>query len=480
MGHLQTLLQTLDEEISLEELRIAKAKAAAGSQWYRKRIGEVTDLYNLIERRQLVFLKLTLPDTTFYAQAKFMALELPDGRWIPLMKGQRLPVLELPDGRFIPVPNDRRATPPNAKPVRIQQGRRGDIIEVSPAGDEVHPYEFKTKNAIIVSAGGASGPQDIASDAFKRGAARIELATEGVVLKAGRALNAKVIINCNDPVNGATVTLRVRADKFQVSQVMTYGRIPDRLLRLHGGFIKLTMGAVAKDGGIHLKSTNVSKLPQVAGATLTDATATSVGRPTGAQRGIVKVSEQGPVKIRAGAVKGKPRSAQRGSATLGTMVGLASIGAVFFTPDSLREKLKAVAINVGIDVGVGLIAKRLVGSKMAGVVGGAASFALGLNYAGQSEREELAAKEEAIRQYLEVTAAEINFSAMMLYNTEIAKGNNPEWRFVMETAFEQKFPEIEEERRRLRGTTRDPNKCYPPDRRIPVFVGDIGPSMKPR
>lgn len=303
--NLRKLLDSLNEEISVEELRIARVKASAGGRWNSIRLGEIKHLYNLIEKRQLVFLKLTFPHKTFYAQARFAALELPNGKLIPLTKGQQLPVLELPDGKFIPITKGRETAPRNAKHVKIERGRISDIIEVSGAGDDVQPYEFKTRNAIVKSAGLAGDIHDIEGESFKKGAAKTETNVEGVIKKAAQALNAKVVVQCNDPLNGASVTVRIPPDKFRGSQVMTYGQIPDRLMKQEKGFIRLTLGSVAKDGSIHIEDPKMSKLPQAAGTSMTEATATSAGRPTVAQRGTLKVSEQGSVGLGGGAPKGK-------------------------------------------------------------------------------------------------------------------------------------------------------------------------------
>jgi hypothetical protein len=303
--YLQRLLQELAGQISLEELRLAKYKEAVGARWSALRLGQIKRLYNLIEMRQLVFLKLTFPHRTFYGQAVFAALELPNRTLIPLAKGQKLPVLELPDGSFIAAPKRGEATPKGAKLVTLPKGRIADILEISGTGDDLQTYELKTKNAIVDSAGRASDVHDIETESFKpKRAVTIQTNVERVIQKAARALNAKVLVQCNDPISGISVLKKIGPNRFPVSHVMAYGQIPDRLAKQAPGFIKLTLDKVTKPGNIHLDNSKMSRLPQPSQEAI-KATANPSGRPTLDQRGTAKVSVHGPVETVGGGSESK-------------------------------------------------------------------------------------------------------------------------------------------------------------------------------
>ncbi|MGI8960801.1 MAG: SpvB/TcaC N-terminal domain-containing protein [Bryobacteraceae bacterium] len=167
---------------------------------------------------------------------------------------------------------------------------------------------------------------------------------------------------------------------------------------------------------------------------------------------------------------------------------VATVAIVALGEGSLKEKAETLTVGYGVGKGTEILATRVVGAELAGILSLPVAFVIGMcgDQAGACEAQ---ARAEARQDLID----EINGRAWNIYLIESTKGYVPDLNFVYEMAIHEKYvalglDKVEEARRRMVGP-QDPNVCTSAPqgldwnaRRIDLnnYVPNTAPSMSAR
>jgi Domain of unknown function (DUF4157) len=224
-AELRAQLATIQSEINAERVRINDVKETAPTDptwelgesgkferrdWNAIRAGEMKHLYDLLETRDVLQLRILYPDYEFLEQVSIRRIVTQDGQ-----------EFEVPEriADWALVKGDQVILGDKKSPGAILRGIKGGVPKNRPTTAADLHGSFSTSKGRVTSGGNPVNRTKVGDQILK----------ERYAIARAAALGGKIVIS-GEGADGAQVEHQVPPSGLRLSRVNTYGQLPDKVL----------------------------------------------------------------------------------------------------------------------------------------------------------------------------------------------------------------------------------------------------------